>query len=91
MTFLALVVALGFLGGMLDQTVLSLHPFYRRRLAGAFAARRITSPDGHSFANGYDFAERTTLSEYGKRISASPRTARRFHCSRSRSTWPPPT
>ena len=61
------VGGLGFLGGILDQTVLSLHPFYRRRLAGAFAARRITK-GGHSFANGYAFTERTTLSDYAKRI-----------------------
>ena len=61
------VAGLGFLGGVLDQTVLSLHPFYRRRLAGAFAARRITK-GGHSYANGYAFTEPTTLSDYAKRI-----------------------
>ena len=60
-------VGLGFLGGVLDQTVLSLHPFYRRRLAGAFAARRVRK-GGHAFASGYEFREPTTLSEYAKRV-----------------------
>lgn len=47
-----------------DQTALSLHPFYRRRLASAFAVRRHHMRGG-SVARPYDFVrERTTLSTY---------------------------
>ena len=51
----------------LDQTALSLHPFYRRRLAAAFATRRIVREDGQTVAEGYDYSEVTTLSKYGAR------------------------
>jgi hypothetical protein len=51
---------------VLDQTSLSLHPFYRRQLAGAFASRRVVRA-GNPVAEGYDFHELTALSRYGKR------------------------
>jgi len=58
----------GFAVLFLDQTWLSLHPFYRRRLATAFAVRRATSAGGRVVAAPYDFdAERTTLSRYARR------------------------
>ena len=51
----------------IDQTSLSLHPFYRRRLARAFALRRIRpTHDMSAVADGYDYAEVTTLSKYGE-------------------------
>ncbi|PKV89436.1 patatin-like phospholipase family protein [Streptomyces sp. TLI_146] len=59
-----------FIGSLLDQTWMSLHPFYRRRLASAFAVRREVLPgtEGTQVARPYDFAtETTTLSEYGAR------------------------
>ncbi|MFC0844421.1 hypothetical protein ACFH04_12010 [Streptomyces noboritoensis] len=59
-----------FIGSLLDQTWMSLHPFYRRRLASAFAVRREILPgtEGTQVARPYDFAtETTTLSEYGAR------------------------
>ena len=39
----ALVIVI-LVGGMFDETSLSLHPFYRRRLASAFATRTISVP-----------------------------------------------
>ena len=58
----------------LDQTWLSLHPFYRERLASAFAVRRATGGDGRVVAAPYDFAtEQTTLSEYGKAVPGFPK------------------
>lgn len=50
-----------FVGGLVDETALSLHPFYRRRLASAFAVRT-----QHKVAVAYPPTERTTLSEYGR-------------------------
>ena len=40
---LTLVIVL-VVGGLFDETSLSLHPFYRRRLASAFASRTVTLP-----------------------------------------------
>jgi hypothetical protein len=62
-------LALLLLGGALDQSSLSLHPFYRRRLARAFSVRRVLS-EGDVTARAYDFAERTRLSTYGVRPPA---------------------
>jgi hypothetical protein len=70
-----LAVALAFLGGVLDQTMLSLHPFYRRRLADAFAARRVRSADGHTVAKRFDYAERTVLSDYATRATGDDGTS----------------
>ncbi|HEV7212675.1 MAG TPA: hypothetical protein VGN47_13290 [Blastococcus sp.] len=54
-----------FLGGLSDETTLSLHPFYRARLASAFAVRRVRRADGQTVARAYAPEERTVLSEYG--------------------------
>ena len=52
---------------LLDQTWLGLHPFYRRRLASAFAVRRLRGPKGRVFAGPYPFStEGTPLSSYGR-------------------------
>lgn len=57
----------------LDQTWLSLHPFYRRRLASAFSVRRATNAAGQVVAAPYGFdRERTTLSRYGARVDGFP-------------------
>jgi hypothetical protein len=64
-----------FLGGFSDETTLSLHPFYRGRLASAFAVRRVyREADRESVARPYAADERTVLSEYGvvRRPSAFP-------------------
>jgi hypothetical protein len=58
------VVVLG-LGGLSDETTLSLHPFYRGRLASAFAVRRVRRRDGETVARPYEPDERTGLAEYG--------------------------
>ncbi|MGW3231655.1 hypothetical protein [Kitasatospora sp. NPDC001095] len=59
-----LLVAVGL---NLDQTWMSLHPFYRLRLASAFAVRRVTE-GGRSLARPYHFfREQTWLSHYGAR------------------------
>ena len=63
---LAITVLVLFLGGLTDETTLSLHPFYRARLASAFAVRRIRTPDGQTVAQAYPPAERTVLSRYGR-------------------------
>jgi hypothetical protein len=61
--------ALAVLMLILDQTSLSLHPFYRRQLARAFAVRRVDC-DGVHVAEPYPDEERTLLSTYAKRSSA---------------------
>ena len=58
-------------GAILDQTWLSLHPFYRRRLASAFAVRRgqATARAGARAgvaAQPYSFDEPTPLTEYAR-------------------------
>lgn len=59
---------------MLDQTWLSLHPFYRRRLASAFSVRRATRADDQVVAAPYDFDhERTILSSYAEPVPGFPR------------------
>ncbi|MET8545370.1 hypothetical protein ABZW03_32750 [Kitasatospora sp. NPDC004799] len=64
---LALPLLLGAVGLNLDQTWVSLHPFYRLRLASAFAVRRATE-GGRSVARPYHFfREQTWLSHYGAR------------------------
>jgi hypothetical protein len=51
---------------LFDQTRMSLHPFYKKRLATAFAIMR--SSDG---AEQIDYNEVTSLSEYGKPLNAA--------------------
>jgi hypothetical protein len=63
-----LPAALAFCAMLLDQTWLGLHPFYRRRLASAFAVRRLRRPDGKVAAEPYPFStEGTPLSTYAGR------------------------
>ena len=56
---------------MLDQTSLSLHPFYRRRLARAFAVRRVRRDDA-DVAVPYRDDEGTWLDTYAERVSPFP-------------------
>lgn len=49
---------------VVDQTWVSLHPFYRRRLASAFAVRRVLDDDQVVRAQRYPDTEMTRLSEY---------------------------
>jgi len=64
------------LGGLFDESSLSLHPFYRRRLASAFATRTVSvpSPSGPTLVTKpYHPRERTTLSRYARSAeSAQP-------------------
>jgi hypothetical protein len=69
---LALLVVLLGAGFLIDQTRLSLHPFYRTRLASAFAVRRAHMPDGGTGALAYEIEEPTTLSTYGGRPDGFP-------------------
>jgi hypothetical protein len=66
---------------VVDQVRWSLHPFYKKRLATAFAVRRIVD-DGHVRAVPYDFAEVTALSgeahQYGARVPGFPQVI--FSC-----------
>lgn len=64
-----------FLGGFVDETTLSLHPFYRRRLARTFAVRSVRRPGEPALAVPLAPAERTTLSRYGV---VAPAVARQF-------------
>ncbi|MEU9073454.1 hypothetical protein [Kitasatospora sp. NPDC048538] len=62
-----LPLVLGAVGLNLDQTWTSLHPFYRLRLASAFAVRRVAE-GGRVLARPYDFfREQTWLSHYAAR------------------------
>ena len=58
------------LGGVFDESSLSLHPFYRRRLASAFATRTFTGPGPESestlVAVPYHPRELTPLSKYAR-------------------------
>jgi len=65
---IGLPAALAFCAIFLDQTWLGLHPFYRRRLASAFAVRRLKGANGKVFAEPYHFdTEATPLSKYASR------------------------
>jgi hypothetical protein len=54
-----------FLGGFTDETTLSLHPFYRSKVASAFAVRRVQRTDEQTVARPYAAEERTELATYG--------------------------
>jgi len=56
---------------ILDQTSLSLHPFYRLRLARAFAVRRVRRGNA-DIAVPYGEDEMTWLCQYGKREPGFP-------------------
>ncbi|MWA09340.1 patatin-like phospholipase family protein [Streptomyces sp. BA2] len=76
----SLPVALLILPFVIDQTTFSLHPFYRRRLAGAFAVRRAVlkdTPEGSVGVLPYDYnAESTQLSTHAKQVDGSARRGR---------------
>jgi hypothetical protein len=57
---------------LIDETWLSLHSFYRRRIATAFAVRR-GSRGAHPVAVAYPWSERTQLSRYADRVPGFPR------------------
>jgi hypothetical protein len=66
---LALLAVVGLLGGLFDVASLSLHPFYRRRLASAFATRSVTVPTASGEATvavPYHPRERTPISTYAR-------------------------
>ena len=65
------VAALALIVAVVDQTSFSLHPFYRLRLARAFAVRRVTRI-GPAAAEPYDDLEMTWLSDYACRPSGFP-------------------
>lgn len=70
---LGLPIALLVSAILIDQTTFSLHPFYRQRLAGAFAVRRAVLRDGSVGAVPYDYnAESTRLSTHGRRAEGFP-------------------
>ena len=69
---LVLLAALVGAGFLIDQTWLGLHPFYRSRLASAFAVRRAHMPDGGTGALAYAIEEPTTLSTYGQPADGFP-------------------
>jgi hypothetical protein len=65
---LLIPVGLLVIHGIVDQTWMSLHPFYRRRLASAFSVRRVKR-NNRAVARPYDFNEESTpLYKYGRRI-----------------------
>ncbi|MET9466665.1 hypothetical protein ABZY44_18030 [Streptomyces sp. NPDC006544] len=58
---------------VIDQTTFSLHPFYRQRLAGAFAVRRAVFKDGSVGALPYDYNnEPTPLNPYAQKVEGFP-------------------
>jgi hypothetical protein len=64
-----IVILVALVGGFLDETSLSLHPFYRGRLASAFSTRAVAVPaerGGGTVAVPYQRRERTTLSKYAR-------------------------
>jgi hypothetical protein len=63
--------ALAVLAVIIDQTSLSLHPFYRRRLARAFAVRRVRR-DHADVAVPYSDDEGTWLDTYAEPVSGFP-------------------
>jgi hypothetical protein len=67
---LGIPVGLLVIHGIVDQTWMSLHPFYRRRLASAFSVRRVRRSN-RVVARPYDFDEESTpLYEYARRLSS---------------------
>lgn len=67
-------IALIVLSLVIDQTTFSLHPFYRQRLAGAFAVRRTVLKDGSVGALPYDYNhEPTPLHPYAEQVMGFPK------------------
>jgi hypothetical protein len=68
---LGIPVGLLLIFALVDQTWMSLHPFYRRRLASALSVRRVKR-NNRAVARPYDFdTESTPLYKYGRRIPSS--------------------
>jgi hypothetical protein len=65
------VGALAFLSVIIDQSAFSLHPFYRRRLATAFAVRRVRQ-HGADVAEPYNYDDDTLLSTHARRWKGFP-------------------
>ena len=65
------VGALTLLSVIVDQSSSSLHPFYRRRLAAAFAVRRARQ-HGADVAEPYDYDDDTLLSTHARRWKGFP-------------------
>lgn len=69
---LGAVLVVVVIGGLFDETSLSLHPFYRRRLASAFATRAVIAGGGQPQSGAlrvavpYEPSELTSLSRYGR-------------------------
>jgi len=58
---------------LVDQSQMSLHPFYRRRLASAFAVRRAYTSTGDIGAEAYSYdRELTRLTEYAAPVPDFP-------------------
>ncbi|WP_406206454.1 hypothetical protein OH807_32855 [Kitasatospora sp. NBC_01560] len=86
-----LPLVLGTVGLNLDQTWMGLHPFYRRRLASAFAVRRATTEDGEVLARPYRFyREQTRLSHYAARHPDFPQVVFAAAANLSGSSRTPP-
>ncbi len=69
----AVPLGFGLVAALVDQTWMSLHPFYRRRLATAFAVRRKRTGEGVQYADPYDFdGEATPLSSYAGPVEGHP-------------------
>jgi hypothetical protein len=68
------ILALAAIAAFVDQTSFSLHPFYRRRLASAFAVRR-EAHGGNDVAQPYAYSEETSLSWYAKPAAGFPAVA----------------
>jgi Putative peptidoglycan binding domain len=75
---LGAVLVVVVIGALFDETSLSLHPFYRRRLASAFATRAVTVPgpdpesDSRQVAVPYTAGELTPLSKYARAAGTFP-------------------
>jgi hypothetical protein len=70
------LVVIGFFA-LIDQVRWSLHPFYRRRLASAFAVRR-TCKDGKVCAKPYNATDHTWLERYAEPSEGFPQVI--FSC-----------
>ena len=70
--WLGLIALLALLLSFFDVTSLSLHPFYRQRLASTFAVRRLCK-EGVEKAVKYEPSEATWLDEYGKAQAGGPK------------------
>jgi hypothetical protein len=70
--WLGLIALLALLLSFFDVTSLSLHPFYRQRLASTFAVRRVCK-EGVEKAVKYEPHEATWLDKYGKTQAGGPK------------------